>query len=469
MSRKNAPRTRLGVEMLEDRTVPATFAPNQGESLAVGDVIPGNSLTPGGTDYEYVTGTGPGTLGVVKIFDSNGVLKQQVTPFAGWTGGIHVAVGEVNGLAGSPKAITVGGISMAGDGTVTVNVGAGLPHGFTVGQTVRISGANVFDAMTGTITYSYDGEFTITNVIDAFSFEYITFPPQMLPGAADGGTAATLQKDIIVSTAAGGTGRVRVYSFTGNQFRSQALLTPFGPNYVGGIQVTTGNVTGDYTREILVGQETNGSVVKAFSVDPNSAGKSFFEVRKFKAFEATYKGGVSLASTNIDAAFFDPTGDTEPDYNEIIVGKARSAPLLRIYDAQFPAVSLRAEYFVFDTGSSIATTGINVAAGSTDGLRGGEIYVSLRNSTNVQIISGETGVPIGEFNVPYPASYGRNVEIAINELADDITPASRNTSYDDLVTDMFIVAGDGPYFQVPIVFPGVYFSPAGLNGSNPAP
>lgn len=466
-TRKNAPRTRLGVEALEDRTVPAVFAPNQGESLGVGDVIPGNSFTPGGSDYEYVTGTGPGTLGVVKVFNPNGTLKYQVTPFAGWTGGLHIAVGEVTGVAGSPAGLTVGGASMAAGGVVTISTG--IPHGYTAGQTVRITNANVRDPMTGAITYSYDGTYTITRIVDAFRFEYITFPPQTLPAAADGGLAEVFQKDIIVSTAAGGTGRVRVYSFTGNQLRSQGLLVPYGQNYVGGIQLATGNVTGDYTREILVGQETNGSVVKAFSVDPASAGKAFYEVRKFKAFEATYKGGVSLASTNIDTAFFDPNSDTDLDYNEIVVGKAKEAPLLRIYDAQLPAVSLRAEYFVFDTGTSVATTGINVAAGNTDGLRGGEIYVSLRNSTTVQIISGETGVAIGQFTVPYPVTYGRNVEIAVNELADDITPASRNTTYYQLPTDIFVVASDGPYFQVPIVFPGIYFSPAGLNGSHAAP
>ncbi|VTU01090.1 unnamed protein product [Gemmataceae bacterium] len=162
---------------------------------------------------------------------------------------------------------------------------------------------------------------------------------------------------------------------------------------------------------------------------------------------------MSIAATNIDStpnnAFFP---DYDFDYAEIIVGRAVGNSLLKIYDVQQTTPVLRASYFAFDG----ATRGVNVAAGNTDGLRGGEIYVSLKNSTNVKIISGQTGVPVGSFSVPYPAVYGRNLEIAINDRGENI------------VTDLFVVAGDGPYNQIPIVFKGQFASPAGLNGSRAA-
>lgn len=360
-ARPNA--TRLGVELLEARTVPATFGTDQGLSLAVGDVIPGF------TDYEYVTGTGPGKLGLVQVFDANGNLKYKVNPFTNYTGGVFVAIGDVNG----------------------------------------------------------DG-----------------------------------QKDIICSTATGSTGRVRVYSFINQKLSDLGRFMPFGANYIGGIQITTGDVTGDAADEIIVGQQTGGSWVKVFGATPNgTGGLSYFQLRRVRAFGPGYTGGVSVAATNIDqnnvAGVFDPT-----DYAEIIVGKASQEPLLKILDAQQPTITTRAKYFAFDTNIPSASGGIDVFAGSTDGTGVGQIYAVRRNSTTVRIINGETGVPIDDFTVPYPVIYGRNLNIAINNLDDP-----RNDIYN--VTDLFVVAGDGPYLQVPIIFPGATDSPAGLNGSQAAP
>ena len=68
-ARPNA--TKLGVELLETRTVPAVFAPTQGETVAVGDVIPGNRFTPGGTDYDYVAGSGACVQATVTVFYAN--------------------------------------------------------------------------------------------------------------------------------------------------------------------------------------------------------------------------------------------------------------------------------------------------------------------------------------------------------------------------------------------------------------
>lgn len=270
------------------------------------------------------------------------------------------------------------------------------------------------------------------------------------------------QKDIVVSTAAGTTGKVRVYSFVGNQLRMLSLLTPYGPNYVGGVQVTTGDVTGDATKEIIVGQQTNGSVVKVFGVDPASGGTTYFQLRRFQAFEAGYKGGISIASANIDATENDPLDPYNYDYAEIMVGKAKDEPLLKIFDAQAPTVVTRAQYLTFDPDISKSTAGISVVAGDTDGNRGAEIYCSQLETTTVRVFDGETGIPRGDFEINYPIGFGRRVNLAINDLADDIGGTFE-------VADAFSVAGAGPQIQVPVVFPGAANSPAGFNGSRAAP
>jgi hypothetical protein len=463
--RARKPSARLGMEILEDRTVPTTFGANQGQSLAVGDVIPG------GSQYEYVTGSGPGKVAQVRVFNASGVLQSQFNPFGNFKGGINVAVGTVTGVISNIVNVASAKINSGG----LVNVTTTNFHNYSVGQTVTLKGVVGVDTDADPInTYTYDGTFRITAVTSPFSFQYVTFPPTEDEPEANGGACGVDPKAIIVSTGAGTLGRVKVYAFIDNQLRQLAVFTPFGPKYTGGIQLAVGDVYENtetvtiplpppfppitFTQvnpvsEIIVGQQTGGSWVKAFTVNLESSGKQYTQVRAVQAFAPTYRGGVSIAATNIDStpnnAFFP---DYDYDYAEIIVGRATGNSLLKIYDVQQTTPNLRASYFAFDG----ATRGVNVAAGNTDGLRGGEIYVSLKNSTNVKIISGQTGVPVGSFSVPYPAVYGRNLEIAINDRGENI------------VTDLFVVAGDGPYNQVPIVFKGRFASPAGLNGSRPA-
>jgi hypothetical protein len=194
MPNENTPKSaRLGVEMLEARTVPANFGPTQGMSIAVGNVIPGV------TSFEYVTGTGPGEQALVRVWDSQGNLKYSFNPFGSYSGGVYVALGDVN----------------------------------------------------------LDGK-----------------------------------KEIICSTAGGTTGQVKIYEFANNQLQELGEFVPFGPAYVGGVQIAAGNVTGDRADEIICGLMQNGSTVKVFAADPASDAGSFFEIRKIRGFEVAYKGGV---------------------------------------------------------------------------------------------------------------------------------------------------------------------------------
>jgi hypothetical protein len=396
------------------------------------------------------------------VFDANGVLKQQFVPFRGHTGGVNVAIGEVTGNATSRvELLNPGGAAYAANGLTTIKTY--FPHGFSVGQTVRIN-------IPGAAGVFYNGDFTITKVTSTTSFEYFNFiRPAMAPATADGGTASVYQKDIIVSTGAGSTGRVAVYEYIGNQLRLKSTFAPFGPNYKGGIQITTGDVTGNFHKEIIVGKQTGGSNVKVYGAVPGTAGSQYQAMRAFLAFAPAYTGGVTLAATNIDETTNDPLGGDPYDYNyaEIVVGRAQGAPVLAIFDAQQAPVFARARYFAFDEN---IRTGINVAAGDTDGIRGGNIYVSLKNSTNVTVLSGQTGVSVGSFRVPYSATYGRNLDIAINDLGDRPGPDGNDFgSYTSLVSDLFVVASDGPLTQVPVIFRGRFSSPAGLNGSRRAP
>lgn len=362
--------TKLRVEALEAREVPATFGGSRGLSIAYGDIIP---VELDGGQAEYITGTGPGYRGaipgqgsLVRIWDNAGNLLNSITPFGGYNGGVFVDTGDVNG----------------------------------------------------------DG-----------------------------------QLDLIVSTAGKTSGRIQVYSFVEGGPQLLVDFMPFGPLFTGPVQIATGDVTGGLEQEIIAAQGANGQVVRVFSFDPLA--QDAFQIRSFKPYEAGYTGGVTIASANIFNFF---------DNDRIITGRASQSPQVKIFNAETSTVVQTASYMAFDIRNPLNRRGIDVAAGSTDGrvvnnvvfLTGAEIYVSLRGSGTIRAFRGDTGAIITTIqrSALFPPSYSTSVNFVVGFP----TAAAELQSRGNLI----VVGANGPFEQVPIVFPGAPGSPAGLNGSNPA-
>ena len=254
-------------------------------------------------------------------------------------------------------------------------------------------------------------------------------------------------------------GQVKVYAFRGGGPQLLASFEPFGTLYNGGVQIATGDVTGDRAREIIVGRETNGSTVKVFSFD-KTVGQAF-EIRSFDAFGPNYTGGVTVAAANVDITQNNmPTDPYDYNYAEIVVGRASQLPEVRVFDAQLPTVTMRSSWMAFNINNPLSRQGVDVAAGSTDGRRGAEIYVGLRHTGTVRIFNGYTSGFLGAIH-PYPANYSRTVNFYVSSGDDDFL---------DIYTvgSLVTIGANGAYRQVPIVFPGQQNSPAGLNGSFPA-
>jgi hypothetical protein len=318
---------------------------------------------------EYITATGPGREGLVRVWSNQGVLRASLTPFPGFTGGIYVATGDVD------------------------------------------------------------------------------FDESQVP-------------ELIVSTAPGTLGQVKVYSFSNGGPQELASFTPFGPTYSDGVQIAVGDVTGDLAGEIIVGRENGSPTVSVFSFDPN-VGEAF-QIRTFQAYGSNYKGGVTVAAANIDIKVDDPldNDDYTRYYAEIITGRTSQFPQVKVFDAQLPDVVQRASYMAFDISNPFNRRGINVAAGSTDGLRGAEVYVSLRNSGTIRIFNGWTSGFLGSVR-PYPGNFARTVNFFVHTNDRDFL------NFHD-IGDLITVGGNGRFNQMPLVFFGQFNSPAGLNGSRRA-
>lgn len=377
-TKHSASRTaRLGVELLEGRDVPSSaFTGPGGLSVAFGDVVTTRAAD------EYITATGPGRPGLVRVWDDAGGLIAGFRPFGGFTGGVYVAVGNV----------------IRPDATVNPQT------------------------------------------------------PDPL--------------EIIVSTAAGTSGRVKVYSFGNGALQEVANFLAFGPNYSGGVQLAVGNVTGDNQdpsarkAEIVVGQQRGGSAVKVFSLDNSTPTVNVFELRSFNAYGPGYRGGITLDTGNIHTT---PNVDTDPydyEYHEIVTGKAAEAPQVKIFDVQTTNIDTIASYLAYGTGRGRTLGGINVIVGSTDGVRGAEIYVNPVGTARVRILDGWTSTFRGDFVVAVPPN-SRNIYLAMGGVTD---PVDGSLGPRDLIA----VFTTGRFEQVPIIFPGALGSPAGLNGSYPA-
>lgn len=272
------------------------FAPafTGGVRVAVGDVN-------GDGVGDIITGAGPGGGPQVSVFDGvNGSLIRSFFAYnAGFTGGIFVASGDVNGdgradivtgtdaAAGIPTEVKVfdstslavlkdffpfstfaGGGRVAAakvnsDGIADIIVGAGPGGGPEVKVFDGVSGAAIKDF------FAYTASFTGGVFVAA------------------GDVNNDLSADIMTSAGPGGGSEVKTFSgATGAQIGSV-----FAPTFIGGTRVAVGRVNADAIPDILVSPGPGSPPqVEAFDGATNALIHNFF------AYDVTFTGGVFVAA-----------------------------------------------------------------------------------------------------------------------------------------------------------------------------
>jgi large repetitive protein len=265
-----------------------------GVRIATGD-INGDGAT------DLVVGTGPGA-GLVRVFSGvDAASLLDFAPFgAGFTGGVYVAAGDLNGDGRDDVIVGAGSSGLArvfsGDG---VQLAAAYPFGpaYTGGVTVAagdVNGDGRPDAITGT---AFGGFVRVFNGLDysplVSGFPYgplFTGGVSVAAGDFDGDDHADVVTGPLVGSAP-------VYVFSIAHSRLLADVAPFAG--VTGMTVAAGDFDNDGRTDLILGAGPGGAPhVRVYSGADRSVLLDAY------AFDASFRGGVFVSAVARGAVGF---------------------------------------------------------------------------------------------------------------------------------------------------------------------
>jgi hypothetical protein len=271
-----------------------------------GALISGVGATPAAADV--FTGTDVGASSDVKAFDALGVTTKDFLAYPGFTGGVRVAAGDVNG-DGLGDIIT--GAGPGGGGHIKVfagDSGATLQSFFAYGPSftggVFVGGGDADNDGIDDIVTGVDAEFAphvkvFSGATGAELRSFFAFDPGFTGGVrvAAGDVNNDGFSDIITGAGAGGGAHVKVFSgANGSELRS---FFAYGPSFTGGVFVGGGDVDRDGIDDVITGAGSGaGPHVKVFS------GADGSELRSFFAYTPSFTGGVRVAGGDVDGDGF---------------------------------------------------------------------------------------------------------------------------------------------------------------------
>lgn len=268
---------------------------------------------------DMVTGAGPGGGPHVKVFD--GVDGSELMSFfaydASFTGGVTVAAGDVNGdghadiitgtgAGGGPHVKVFDGQTgdelasfFAFDGSFTggVNVAVGDVNGDGTGDVVVAAGPGSLPVVK---VFDGPGGAELTTIIPYAP----TFTGGVFVGAGD--VDGDGYADLVTGSGPGGGPHVKVFSGqTGSELASYfAYIAAF----TGGVRVAASDVNGDGIDDVITGAGPGGGPhVKVFEAASTTELLSFF------AYASGFRGGVWVTASKVFDGPSDSDGDGLPD------------------------------------------------------------------------------------------------------------------------------------------------------------
>ena len=284
------------------------------DGKAVTSFTPLLTLNP--LQYGFVTGLGEGSQSQVKLYDASGVVKKQFSAFAGFDVSVSVAYGDLNndgvkdivaaaGPGGGPHVKVFDGLSSneiasfyAYDSRFTggVNVAVGDLNGD--GKLELITGAGAGGGPhVKAFALNFSGGTATPQEVASFMAYDASFSGGVSVAAGDvNGDGAF---DIITGAGAGGGPHVKVFGFGApapalGALQDLASFYAYDAIFSGGVSVASGNIDGLGADEIITGAGAGGGPhVKAFS---RATDGTLSTVSSFYAYNPLFTGGVEVGS-----------------------------------------------------------------------------------------------------------------------------------------------------------------------------
>ena len=235
---------------------------------------------------EIAAASGAGRPGEIRVFTASGseLVPYRTQPFgAGWRGGVHLAVGDVDG-DGRGDLIAA---KARGDGEVRIfrSLAGADPIGATPYRVVRAFPAG------------FEGGATVA-AADFGSFAN---------GVATAATVPDGRCELVLGSGPTTRATVRVYDLSSSTPRVVDTIRPFGNDAKGGVWVNVARVDGDITPDIIVGSgQRGGGVVEVY--DGTVAQAANQRLYRLDAFAS-----LGRSSAPVEAFGSDADGDGRAD------------------------------------------------------------------------------------------------------------------------------------------------------------
>jgi len=270
-------------------------------------------------------------VNVYRDADFDGVFETPLHSFgpfgSAFTGGVTVAVGDVNGdsmaelivgtgpgVPSNVRALTVGSLNPVFDF---------LPFGAS-GPGVFVGAADLNkDGRADIITGSGPGVPATVKTFSGFDLDvlhnFLPYGPGFTGGVSV--AAASLNgdghADLVTGAGPGGQPLVRAFDSVDMEVLHNFLA--YDPSFAGGVNVAGGDVNHDGVEDLITGPGAGGGPhVRVFSGVDGSPIRSFF------AFDTAFLGGVRVASADVN----------RDGFGDVIVGMGPGGGLVRIYDGE---------------------------------------------------------------------------------------------------------------------------------------